>query len=82
MLATRRYYNSYVIDLIDMDSEKLVNTVDSSVCKLRRPAGMVAFSKPQNTSTNDDVSQLSQYLSYNLLVTDIAADVVNKYQFF
>lgn len=79
ILATRRQNNSFVIDLIDMDSEKLINTVDSNSCKLRRPAGMVAFTE-QDATTDD--SQLSQCSSYNLLVTDVAADSVNKYQFF
>ncbi|CAI6353464.1 unnamed protein product [Macrosiphum euphorbiae] len=78
ILATRRHYNSYVIDLIDMETEKLVNTVDSNGCKLRRPAGMVAFSELQD-SVIDDSQQCS---SYYLLVTDVAADSVKKYRFF
>lgn len=80
ILATRRHYNSYVIDLIDMNTEKLINTVDSNSCKLRRPAGMVAFTELQDASTDD--TQLSQCSSYYLLVTDVAADSVNKYQYF
>lgn len=78
ILATRRHYNSYVIDLIDMETEKLINTVDSNGCKLRRPAGMVAFSEVQD-SVIDDSQQCS---SYYLLVTDVAADSIKKYQFF
>ncbi|XP_025207500.1 uncharacterized protein LOC112603224 isoform X2 [Melanaphis sacchari] len=78
ILATRRHYNSYVIDLIDMETEKLVNTVDSNGCKLRRPAGMVAFSEVQDSVTDDS----QQCSSYYLLVTDVAADSVKKYQFF
>jgi hypothetical protein len=78
ILATRRHYNSYVIDLIDMETEKLINTVDSNGCKLRRPAGMVAFSEVQD-SVIDESQQCS---SYYLLVTDVAADSVKKYQFF
>lgn len=78
ILATRRHYNSYVIDLIDMETEKLVNTIDSNGCKLRRPAGMVAFSELQD-SVIDDSQQCS---SYYLLVTDVAADNIKKYRFF
>jgi len=61
-----------------MDTEKLVNTVDSNGCKLRRPAGMVAFAEPQD-SVIDDSKKCSLYY---LLVTDVAADSVKKYQFF
>jgi len=70
----------YVIDLIDMDSGQLVNTVDSNTCKLRRPAGMVAFTECQN-SANDE-NHLPQRLLYYALVTDVAADSLNKYRFF
>lgn len=80
ILATRRHNNSYVVDLIDIDTEKLVNTVDSNACKLRRPAGMVAFTESQS-SINDDSHQI-QCLSHCLLITDVAADSVNKYRFF
>lgn len=80
ILATRRHYNSYVIDIIDMDSGKLINTVDSNACKLRRPAGMVAFTESQESSTNEN--HLSQCSSYYLLVTDVASDSVNKYRFY
>lgn len=80
ILATRRHYNSYVIDIIDWDTEKLINTVDSYACKLRRPAGMIAFTEYQDSHSDD--SELSQCSSYYLLVTDVAADSVNKYQFY
>lgn len=79
ILATRRYYNSYVIDLIDLNTDKLINTVDSNACKLRRPAGMVAFSQLDDLDFDDD--QLSQRSSYYLLVTDVATDSIKKYQF-
>lgn len=80
LLATRRHYNSYVIDLIDMDTEKLINTIDSNASKLRRPAGMAAYTELQDSAIGD--SQLSQKLPYYLLVTDVATDSVNKYQFY
>lgn len=80
ILASRRHYNSYVIDLIDMDTEKLINTVDSNSCKLRRPAGMVTFTEVQDSTINDN--ELSKCLSYYLFVTDVADNSVNKYRFF
>jgi len=61
-----------------METEKLINTVDSNGCKLRRPAGMVAFSEVQDSVIDDS----QQCLSYYLLVTDVAADSIKKYQFF
>lgn len=61
-----------------MDTGKLINTIDSNACKLRRPAGMVAFT--EDSVTNE--SHLSQCLSYYLLVTDVASDSVNKYRFY
>lgn len=64
-----------------MDSGQLVNTINSNLSKLRRPAGMIAFTEPQNTAATD-VCQISKCLSYYVLVTDIAADLVIKYQFF
>jgi len=64
-----------------MDSGQLVNTINSNLSKLRRPAGMIAFTKPQNTATTD-VCEMAKCLSYYVLVTDIAANVVIKYQFF
>lgn len=61
-----------------MSTEKLMNTIDSNASKLRRPAGMAAFTELQDSA----IGQSSQKLSYYLLVTDVAADSVNKYQFF
>lgn len=78
ILATRRHYNAYVIDLIDIHTEKLINTVDSNAFKLRRPTGMVAFTEFQDTA----IDNISQHLSYYLLVTDVADNCLNKYHFF
>lgn len=80
ILATRRHHNSYVIDLIDLDTGKLINTVDSNTCKLRRPAGMVAVTEIQDSSAKNN--QLHQHLLHYLLVTDMAADSVNKYRYY
>jgi len=65
-----------------MNTEQLINTVDSNVCKLRRPAGMVAFTEAQDSEPINEEKQISQHLSYYLLVTDVATDSINKYHFF
>lgn len=77
-MATRRHSNSYFIDLIDINTEKLINTIDSNTCKLRRPAGMTAFTETQDPTIVNN----GQRLLYYLLVTDVATDSVYKYQFF
>lgn len=66
--------------MIDMNTEKLINTVDSNSCKLRRPAGMVALTEVQDSKINDN--KLSKCLSYYLFVTDVADNSVYKYRFF
>lgn len=80
ILATRRHHNSYVIDLINIDTGKLINTVDSNACKLRRPAGLVAVTELQDTLIKN--GEHLQCPSYYLFVTDVAADSVNKYRFY
>jgi len=65
-----------------MNTEQLINTVDSNACKLRRPAGMVAFTEPQDSESTTDEKQMSRHLSYYLLVTDVATHSINKYHFF
>lgn len=65
-----------------MTTGQLINTVDSNACKLRRPAGMVAFTEAQDSEAVIDEKQMSPYLSYYLLVTDVSADSINKYQIY